>query len=151
MTGDNCLNDNCFTSIGLLQKCRCFQANFRFDPNIGRICSRESLFALRRVLCRCQLDSYILRAELCRSQTALWRGRWVKIDKQSIPSVHVGRGPSSLHGMISSIRTHSFSPSFLGRPRCQCRSLCDGGDFLWKFRRNSKAKSNKGVFHEVSR
>lgn len=57
------------------------------------------------MLCRCQLGSYILRAGFCRSQTALWRGRWVKIDKQSIPSVHVGRGPSSLHGMISPIRT----------------------------------------------
>lgn len=36
------------------------------------------------MLCRCQLSSYILRAGFRRSQTALWRGRWVKIDKQSI-------------------------------------------------------------------
>jgi len=82
-----------------------FPSELPFRPEYWTIYSRESLFALRRVLCRCQLGSYILRAELCRSQTALWRGRWVKIDKQSIPSVHVGRGPSSLHGMISPIRT----------------------------------------------
>jgi len=69
------------------------------------------------MLCRCQLGSYILRAKLRRSQTALWRGRWVKIDKQSIPSVHVGRGPSLLHEMISPTRIrrlHRLSTSSAG-------------------------------------
>jgi len=140
-------------SIVLLQKSTSFYSkwNFRFSEYWANYLW-ESLFALRRVLCRCQLGSYILRAGFRRLQTALWRRRWVKIDKQSIPFVHVGRGPSSLHEMISSIRTHRSRrlSTSSARPRCQCRSLCDGGDFLWKFRRNSKAKSNMGVFHEVS-
>lgn len=40
------------------------------------------------------------------------------------------------------------STSSVGLPRV---GLSDGGESLWKFRRNSKAKSNMGVFHEVSR
>lgn len=129
-----------------------YQMDFRFGPNmIGRItCEKVCLHLSARVLCRCQAGLYILWAGFRRSQTVLWRRRWVKIDKQSIPSVHVGRGSSSLHGDDDKSYTNtSSSPSshFLGRPRCQRRSLCDGGDFLWKFRRNSKAKSNMGVFH----
>lgn len=121
---------------------------------------RDSLFAHKaRRVCRWQLGSYILRAVLRRSQTALWRGGMEvsKKYRQTIYSVCtcrarlvvVTRNDKSYTNTSSRcVTSTSFSVAL---PRVASVSLCDSGESLWKFRRNSKAKSNMGVFHEVSR